>query len=85
MVPPFDLWHALCMRVFPRQRVDPVLVTRESAAELLSVDLPTVDRLIECGDLPITKTVGKTVLIPYRSLLIYAGVARWRFQEVVDA
>lgn len=71
------------MRVFPRQRVDPVLVTRESAAELLSVDLATVDRLIEFGDLP-TRSVGKAVLIPYRSLLVYAGVARWRFQEIVD-
>ena len=75
----------LGMRVFPRQRVDPVLVTKESAAELLSVDLETIDHLIACGDLPITKEVGKTVLIPYRSLLIYAGVARWRFQEIVDA
>ena len=75
----------LAMRVFPRQRVDPVLVTRESAAQLLSVDLQTVDHLIECGDLPVTKQVGATVLIPYRSLLIYAGVARWRFQEIVDA
>jgi len=72
------------MRVFPRQRVDPVLVTRESAAELLSVDLETVDRLIQFGDLP-AKAVGKMVLIPYRALLIYAGVARWRFQEIVDA
>jgi excisionase family DNA binding protein len=72
------------MRVFPRQRVDPVLVTKESAAELLSVDLATVDRLIEVGELP-AKPVGEKVLIPYRSLLIYAGVARWRFQEVVDA
>jgi excisionase family DNA binding protein len=75
----------LAMRIFPRQRVDPVLVTRESAADLLSLDLPTIDQLIERGDLPITKTVGKAVLIPYRSLLIYAGVARWRFQEIVDA
>jgi hypothetical protein len=41
--------------------------------------------LIASGDLPITKRVGKNVLIPYRSLLIYAGVARWRFQEIVDA
>ena len=72
------------MQVSPRQRVDPVLVTRESAAQLLSVDLETIDRLIECGDLP-TKPVGKTTLIPYRSLLVYAGVARWRFQEIVDA
>jgi hypothetical protein len=75
---------SLAMKVFPRQRVDPVLVTRESAAELLSVDLATIDQLIECGDLP-TKPVGETSLIPYRSLLIYAGVARWRFQEIVDA
>jgi excisionase family DNA binding protein len=74
----------LTMRVFPRQRVDPVLVTRESAAELLSVEVATIDRLIEIGDLP-TKPVGETVLIPYRALLIYAGVARWRFQEIVDA
>jgi excisionase family DNA binding protein len=73
------------MRVFPRQRVDPVLVTRESAAQLLSVDLETIDRLIERGDLPITKQVGKVTLIPYRCLLIYAGVARWKFQEIVDA
>jgi excisionase family DNA binding protein len=73
------------MRISPRQRVDPVLVTRESAAELLAVDPETVDQLIASGDLPITKRVGKNVLIPYRSLLIYAGVARWRFQEIVDA
>ena len=61
------------------------MVTRESAAELLSVDPETIDRLIERGDLPITKRVGDTILIPYRCLLIYAGVARWRFQEIVDA
>jgi hypothetical protein len=71
------------MRVYPRQRVDPVLVTRESAAQLLSVDLNTIDNLIATGDLT-TKPVGKSELIPYRSLLIYAGVARWRFQEIVD-
>jgi excisionase family DNA binding protein len=72
------------MRVFPRQRVDPVLVTPEVAAQLLSVDSETIERLIEQGDLP-TKPVGKAVLIPYRSLLVYAGVARWRFQEIVDS
>jgi excisionase family DNA binding protein len=59
-------------------------VAREQAAELLSVDLATVDRLIEVGELP-AKLVGEKVLVPYRSLLVYAGVARWRFQEVVDA
>jgi excisionase family DNA binding protein len=72
------------MRVFPRQRVDPVLVDRQNAAQLLSVDVDTVDRLIQAGELP-TRTVGKELLIPYRSLLVYAGVARWRFQEIVDA
>jgi hypothetical protein len=50
----------------------------------LSVDSETIERLIEQGDLP-TKPVGKAVLIPYRSLLVYAGVARWRFQEIVDS
>jgi excisionase family DNA binding protein len=72
------------MRVFPRQRVDPVLVTRSVAAELLSLDLDTVDRLIQTGELP-ARTVGKELLIPYRALLVYAGVARWRFQEIMDA
>jgi excisionase family DNA binding protein len=72
------------MRVFPRQRVDPVLVTREVASELLSVAPETIDRLIQQGELP-TKPVGKELLIPYRSLLVYAGVARWKFQEIVDA
>jgi excisionase family DNA binding protein len=72
------------MRVFPRQKVDPVLVTRESAAELLSLDLETIDRLIEQHDLP-TKQVGTQQLIPYRSLLIFAGVAKWHFREVMEA
>jgi excisionase family DNA binding protein len=72
------------MRVYQKQKVDPVLVTRESAAELLSLDTDAVDRLIQQGDLP-TKRVGTQVMIPYRSLLIFAGVARWRFQEIVDA
>jgi excisionase family DNA binding protein len=73
------------MRVFPKQRVDPVLVTRESAAELLALDVPTVDRLIESGELPIVKQVGDTTLIAYRSLLVYAGIAKWYFREVMDA
>lgn len=72
------------MRVYPRQRVDPITVTKESAAELLSVDQETIAELIATGDLP-TKVVGKRVLIPYRALLVYAGVARWRFQEIVEA
>jgi excisionase family DNA binding protein len=72
------------MRLLTKQRVDPVLVTREVASELLSVDSETIDRLIRQGELP-TKPVGTQLLIPYRSLLVYAGVARWRFQEIVDA
>jgi excisionase family DNA binding protein len=71
------------MRVFPKQKVDPVLVTREVAAELLSVDLETIDRLIATGELPIIKKVGETVLVPYRSLLIWAGIGKWFFREVV--
>ena len=72
------------MRVYPKQRVDPVLVTPEVAAQLLSVDSKTIDRLIQQGDLP-TKPVGADLLIPYRSLLVFAGVARWRFQEIIES
>jgi excisionase family DNA binding protein len=66
------------------QRVDPVLVSKEQAAELLSLDPDTIERLIRQGDLP-TKVVGSRLLIPYRSLLVYAGVARWKFQEIVES
>jgi hypothetical protein len=71
------------MRI-PQNRIDPVLVTKEKAACLLSLDLSTIENLIRAGDLP-TKVVGTRLLIPYRSLLIFAGVARWRFQEIVEA
>jgi excisionase family DNA binding protein len=67
----------------PSRPPDPVLVTREQAAELLSLDSDTIDRLIRQGDLP-TKLVGPRLLIPYRSLLIFAGVARWKFQEISE-
>ena len=40
-------------------------------------------RLIQQGDLP-AKPVGASLLIPYRSLLVFVGVARWRFQEIVE-
>jgi excisionase family DNA binding protein len=66
------------------QRIDPVLVTKEDAARLLSMDQDTIERLIQQGDLPV-KQVGTRLLIPYRSLLVFAGVARWRFQEIVEA
>ena len=71
------------MRVSP-QRVDPVLVSPEQAADLLSLDTDTIERLIRQGDLP-TKVVGSRLLIPYRSLLVFAGVARWKFQEIVES
>ena len=65
------------------KRIDPVLVTKDQAARLLSLDAETIERLIRQGDLP-TKMVGPRLLIPYRALLVFAGVARWRFQEIVD-
>jgi excisionase family DNA binding protein len=68
----------------PSRRIDPVLVTKEQAAELLSLDSGTIDRLIRRGELP-TKMVGPQLLIPYRSLLVFAGVARWKFQEIVES
>jgi excisionase family DNA binding protein len=70
------------MRV-PERRIDPVLVSKAQAAQLLSLDDETIERLIRQGDLP-TKVVGSRLLIPYRSLLIFAGVARWKFQEIVE-
>jgi excisionase family DNA binding protein len=71
------------MRGHPQNQVPPVLVTKDEAARLLSVDDETVDRLIRQGDLPI-KRVGVEALIPYRSLLVFAGVARWKFQEIIE-
>jgi excisionase family DNA binding protein len=72
------------MRVHPQNQVPPVLVTEEEASRLLSVNNETIDRLIRQGDLPV-KRVGVERLIPYRSLLIFAGVARWKYQEIVEA
>jgi hypothetical protein len=72
------------MRVYSKQKVDPVLVTPEVAAELLSITPELLARLVEVGEIP-TRPVGKETLIPYKSLLIFAGVARWKFQEVITA
>jgi hypothetical protein len=72
------------MRIYPKPRVDPVLVDPDSAASLLAVERADIDHLIAVGDLP-TKVIGGKTLIPYRALLILAGVARWKFQEIVDA
>jgi excisionase family DNA binding protein len=67
----------------PAQRIDPVLVTKERAAQLLSVDSDTIDRLIRQGDLP-TKLVGPRLLIPYRALLVFAGIAKWKYVEIAE-
>jgi excisionase family DNA binding protein len=72
------------MRAHPKNQVDPVLVSKTEAARLLSVSDETIDRLIRQGDLP-TKVVGIESMIPYRSLLVFAGVARWTFKEIVEA
>lgn len=71
------------MRVHAKSQIDPILVSRPEASRLLSVDEDTITRLIRQGDLPV-KYVGSEPLIPYRSLLVWAGVARWRFQEIVE-
>ena len=70
-------------RTHPKNQVDPVLVTKAEAARLLSVSDETLDRLIQQGDLR-TKVAGIDSMIPHRSLLVFAGVARWRFQEIEE-
>jgi excisionase family DNA binding protein len=71
-------------RVSQQKNDQPILVTKEKAASLLSLDQETIERLIRQGDLP-AKVVGAQLLIPYRSLLVFAGVARWRFQEIIES
>ena len=71
------------MRVHPKNEVPPVLVTTEETARLLSVESTVVEQKIATGELPI-KFLGGKRLIPYRSLLVLAGVARWKFQEIVE-
>ena len=71
------------MRVHPQNEVPPVLVTEEESARLLSVDSTTIEQLIDTGELPV-KYLGGKRLIPYRSLMVLAGVARWKFQEIVE-
>ncbi|MGB0115881.1 MAG: helix-turn-helix domain-containing protein [Terriglobales bacterium] len=71
------------MRVHPKNQVDPVLVTEEETARLLSVDHSIVKQLIATGELPV-KYLGGQRLIPYRDILVLAGVARWKFQEIVE-
>lgn len=72
------------MRVFQKQKIDPVLVDKKTAAELLSLDEAAIDQLIEDGDLRVARQVGDVSLIAYRQLLVFAGIAKWYFREVVD-
>jgi hypothetical protein len=63
--------------------LDPVLVDLPTAANLLSVPVDEIKKLTQSGELP-RKFVGTRELIPYRSLLIFAGVGRWRYQEIAE-
>ena len=72
------------MRAHPRNQVDPVLVTEEETAELLATEPIVVEQLIATGELPV-KYLGGKRLIPYRSILVLAGVARWKFQEIIES
>ena len=58
-------------------------MTEEETAKLLSTDPTIVEQLIATGELPV-KYLGGKRLIPYRSILVLAGVARWKFQEIVE-
>jgi excisionase family DNA binding protein len=60
---------------------EPILVEEEEAARLISSDVPTIQQLVQSGQLPV-KMVGSRRLIPYKSLLIFAGVARWKYLEI---
>jgi excisionase family DNA binding protein len=50
----------------------PILVTKHDAAELLSVSVRTVEKLILFGRLPVRK-IGKRALIPYQSVVDLAS------------
>jgi len=67
-----------------RSSVQPILVEEDQAAKLLSLSVPDIQELERQGELPV-KIVGSRRLIPYRSLLVFAGVAKWKFQEIVEA
>jgi excisionase family DNA binding protein len=67
----------------PRSKPEPIFVEEEEAAELTRLDVPTIQHLIQTGQLPV-KLVGAKRLIPYKSLLVFAGVARWRYQEIME-
>ncbi len=62
-------------------KVDPILVSKQTAAQLIDKDIATIDQLINEGKISIAVVKGE-VLIPYRSLQLFAGVARWRFEQI---
>jgi excisionase family DNA binding protein len=56
----------------PNEQFPPLLVNRETAADLLSISLRSLDYLISNGKLS-TKKLGRRTLIPYGSLAEFAG------------
>ncbi len=53
--------------------VEPLVVTREEAAERLRVSVRTIDRYIESGVLPKLQLPGRTVRIPSAAVAALAG------------
>lgn len=54
------------------ERLQPLLVDRETAAGLLSISLRSIDYLISHGKLT-AKKMGRRTLIPYDALTEFAG------------
>lgn len=63
------------------KQLEPILVNENEAADLIRIDLPTLQKLVATGQLPIRMVDGQR-LIPYKALLLFAGVARWKYQEI---
>jgi len=63
------------------KQLEPILINEVEAAELLHTDLPTVKQLVATGQLPLRVLAGQR-LIPVQSLKLFAGTARWRYQEI---
>jgi excisionase family DNA binding protein len=47
------------------------LLTKESAREVLRVSRPTLNRLIERGELPVIRVAGRTIRIAERDLVLF--------------
>lgn len=60
------------------RKIPPVLVTFNHAAELCDTTMPVIQRLIDEGKLPIKSLGDGELRIPYHSLMLFAGSARWQ-------